>query len=84
MVKKNMLAYLRNCSYRNFGRNVKIVYFPVDIELFLNFCGCGLFINIFLVSGGLACPGEEELNIVMIQLVCYWTLISPETCENIH
>ena len=50
MQRKKILAYLRNCSYRNLGMNVKIVYFPVEIELFLNLEIWVEFSRTFLVA----------------------------------
>merc|ERR1719270_832250 len=47
--RKKMLAYLRNCSYRNFGIKVTNVYFPVDMELLLNFTICVELSRTFLV-----------------------------------
>merc|ERR1719270_3001102 len=63
--RKKMLAYLRNCSYRNFGMKVTNVYFPVDIELLLNFTICVELSRTFLVSActcwlGILLLGEFE------------------------
>ena len=60
-----MLAYLRNCSYRNFGIKVTNVYFPVDMELLLNFTICVELSRTFLVVActcwlGIVLLGEFE------------------------
>ena len=50
MHRKKILAYFRNCSYKNLGMNVKMVYFPVEIELFLNLAIWVEFNRTFLVA----------------------------------
>merc|ERR1719270_3036544 len=63
--RKKMLAYLRNCSYRNFGIKVTNVYFLVDMELLLNFTICVELSRTFLVVAcicwlGIVLLGEFE------------------------
>ena len=39
--RKNMFEYLRNCSKRNFGRNVRMEYLLVLIRFVVNLVACG-------------------------------------------
>ena len=82
IVRKNMFAYLRNCSYKNFGRKVMKVYFPVEMELFLNLSTCSLLMNIVLVSGSWTCwpcPPAELKTLMSVSASCFlsvtWWLI---------
>ncbi len=55
MQTKNILEYFRNCSKRNFGRNVKIEYLLVLIRLDTNLVVCGpLLIVIIRFSSSLS------------------------------
>ena len=67
-MRKKMLAYFRNCSYKNFGKKVSTEYFPVDIELFLKDCDWLLGIDILLMSGSLVCRDVKELKKAIIHL----------------
>merc|ERR1719295_677077 len=48
IVRKNMLAYLLNCSNRYLGMKVMRLYLAVEILLLLNFSPCAALRRIFL------------------------------------